>query len=150
MKKELKSPIDEEGKPITKESYLKTRERNMAENVGKAYGFFYCDAPKQKIERELSAIRECAKTPSELELLLIEGMDNVTGDEILTTLAQEAKHYSINYVLQATYPNETNRNTAEELVRILDQAYLSPLYKQSDSFNGEIVYKEKGKYIFVE
>ncbi len=65
-------------------------------SVGKAYGFFYCNASKQKIETELPTIRKMVRTPSQLELSLIQGMDNIRGNERLTALAQEAKQDGIN------------------------------------------------------
>ena len=116
--------------------------------VGKAYGFFYCNASEQEIETELPAIRELVKTPSQLELSLIGGMDNIKGDEILTALVQEAKKDGMNYMLQATYPNRTNKDTADELASIINQAYQSPLYEANEPFHGAIVYEEKGKYVF--
>ncbi len=69
--------------------------------LGRAYGFFYCRASKLEIEAELPTIREMIRTPPSLELFLIEGMDNVKGDERLTAIAQEAKQDGINYLLQA-------------------------------------------------
>ena len=117
-------------------------------SVGRAYGFFYCNASKQEIETELPTIRELVETPSQLELSLIEGMDNLKGDKRLTALAQEAKQDGINYVLQATYPNMTNKDTADEVASILNQAYQSPLYQAKEPFRGAIVYEEKGKYVF--
>ena len=145
MKKEVKpyALIDRKGNKITKESH-------MAKTVGKAYGFFYCDASKQEIETLLPTICEMAQTPSQLELSLIEGMDNITGDKSLTDLAQEAKQSGINYMLQATYPHGTNEDTADEVATILNQAYQSPLYKAEDRFNGAIVYEKDGKYVFSE
>ena len=143
MKKEIKSYsfIDREGNKVTRDSHI-------AKKVGKAYGFFYCNASKQEVETELPTIRKLVKTPSQLELSLIEGMDNIRGNERLTALAQEAKQDGINYMLQASYPNGTNRDTADEVASILSQAYQSPLYKTNAPFNGAIVYEEKGKYIF--
>src|SRR3989344_3514169 len=41
-------------------------------------------------------------TPSQLELTLIEGMDNIKGDNRLEALAQEARQAGINYLLQAS------------------------------------------------
>ena len=117
-------------------------------SVGRAYGFFYCNASKQEIETELPTIRELIGTPSQLELSLIEGMNNLEGDERLTALAQEAKQDGINYMLQATYPNGTNKGTANEVASILNQAYQSPLYQTNEPFKGAIVYEEKGKYLF--
>lgn len=121
---------------------------NKKESVGRAYGFFYCDASKQEIETELPTICELVRTPSQLELSLIEGMDNVKGDKRLTALAQEAEQDGINYMLQATYPNGTNRDTADEVASILNQAYQSPLYEANAPFKGAIVYEEKGEYVF--
>ncbi len=116
--------------------------------VGKAYGFFYCNASKQEIETELPAIRELVRTPSQLELFLIEGMDNVKDDKRLTALVQEAKQDGINYMLQAKYPNATNKQTADEIASVLNQAYQSPLYETNAPFKGAIVYEEKDKYVF--
>ncbi len=117
-------------------------------DIGKAYGFFYCNASKQEIETELPAIRELVKTPSKLELSLIKGMNNIKGDKRLTALAQEAKQDGINYILQATSPNRTNKNTADEVASILNQAYQSLLYKDGEQFKGGIIYEKKGKYVF--
>ncbi len=117
-------------------------------SVGRAYGFFYCGASKQEIEIELPTIRELVKIPSQLELSLIEGMDNVKGDKRLTALAQEAKQDGINYMLQATYLNGTNKQTADEVASVLKQAYQSPLYEANAPFKGAIVHEEKGKYVF--
>jgi len=143
MKKEIKpcASIDRKGNKVTRESH-------MAKKVGKEYGFFYCNASKQEIETELPTIREMVRTPSQLELSLIESMDNMGGDERLTALAQEAKQDGINYILQAIYPNGTNRGTADEVASILNQAYQSPLYKAKEPFKGAIVYEENGEYVF--
>ena len=117
-------------------------------DVGRAYGFFDCNASKQEIETELPTIRELVKTPSQLELSLIEGMDNIKGNKRLTALAQEAKQDGINYMLQATYPNGTNRDTADEVASVLNQAYQSPLYKAKEPFKGAIVYEKRPWYSF--
>ena len=117
-------------------------------SVGRAYGFFYCNASKQEIETELPTIREMVRTPSQLELSLIEGMDNIRGDKRLTSLAQEAKQSGLNYMLQATYPNGTHKDAADEVACILNQIYQSPLYEAKEPFNGAIVYEEDGEYVF--
>ena len=118
--------------------------------VGKAYGFFYCKASKNKIEALLPEIRSNANTPSKLELSLIEEVDNLRGDTRLTDLAKEAKQNGINYVLEATYQGATNKNAADELSDILNSAYQSPLYDQGEQFKGGVVYEDEGKYIFHE
>lgn len=63
---------------------------------------------------------------------------------------EEAKKADIKYVMEATYPNATNEQTAEELSVILNQAYQSPLYQKDEKFIGKIIYQENGKYLFWE
>ena len=119
--------------------------------IGKAYGFFDCRASKPEIEAEVPFIRELISAPSELELSLIEGIEHLKGDADLLALAQNNKRLvGLRYVLKATYPNETNRETAEELATLLAQVYQTPLYEPDDPFFGEIVYKEGGYYLFVK
>ena|SRR3989344_4996583 len=118
--------------------------------VGKAYAFFNCESSKGDIEKELPFIRDCVKTPGALELSLMEGTDTLTGDTQLLQIARDAKDAGIRYVMEATYPNATNHQTADEVASILNQAYQSPLYQKGEQFRGEVVYKEKGKYIFRE
>lgn len=119
-------------------------------DIGRAYGFFYCDASKSEIEKLFPKIREMVKTPSKLEFSLVEGMDNLGGDERLIALAQEARQDGINYVLQATYFNRTNRETADEVASILSQTYQSSLYESNAQFKGAVVYEEEGDYVFRE
>jgi len=52
--------------------------------------------------------------------------------------------------MEATYPNATNNQTADELASILNQAYQSPLYEKGEIFRGIVVYKERGKYLSSE
>ena len=118
--------------------------------VGKAYAFFNCKASKEKIEAELPTIRKFVKTPSQLELSLIEGVRNLKGEFDLVELAKEAEAAGIKYVMEATYPTSNNEQTAGELSAILNQAYQSPLYSKGETFEGNIIYKDKGKYIFLE
>ncbi len=121
---------------------------DMNGNVGKAYGFFYCGASTKEIETELPYIRELVKTPRQLELSLTEGMDNIKGDERLTALAQGAKQEGINYVLQATYPDGTNKVADDEVASTLNQLYQSPLYETNAPFKGVVVYEENGECVF--
>ena len=121
---------------------------SMVIKVGRAYGFFYCNASKKEIEIELPTIRKLVKTPSQLELTLIQGMDNIKGDKGLIALAQEAKQGDLNYMFQATSPNRTNKYAADEVASILNQAYQSSLYKTKEPFKGAIVYEKNGEYVF--
>lgn len=117
----------------------------MTNKTGKAYAFFNCKASKGDIEKEIPFIRESVKTPNALELSLMEGTDTLTGDSELLQMAKEAKDAGIKYVMEATCPNVTNQQTADEVASILNQAYQSPLYQK-----GEVVYKERGRYVFRE
>lgn len=122
----------------------------MANKIGKAYAFFNCKASKGDVEKVLPFIRECVKTPNALELSLMEGTDTLTGDAQLLQIAREAKDAGIRYVMEATYPNATNHQTADEVASVLNQAYQSPLYEKGEQFRGEVVFKERGRYVFRE
>ena len=118
--------------------------------TGKAYAFCNCRASKIEVEKELPFIRECVKTSNALELSLMESMDDLTGDSQLLQIAQDVKNAGIRYVMEATYPDATNRQTADEVVSILNQAYQSPLYEKGEEFRREVIYKERGRYLFRE
>lgn len=117
---------------------------------GKAYGFFYCRAPREEIEAELPTLRECAQTPSQLELTLVEGLDNLKGDAKVRELAKEAKEQGIRYILEATSPGATNPTTANEVADLLYQMYQSPLYEAGEEFRGAVAYQENGEYVLRE
>ncbi len=120
----------------------------MAE-TGKAYGFFDCKASKKVIEEELPYLRACPPVPSELELSLIEGVENLKGDLELLAIAKDAKEdLSATYVLEATYPHATNKQTAEEVMCILEQMRQSHLYDKP--MEGVVVYKENNAYVCVQ
>ena len=122
----------------------------MTNKIGKAYAFFNCKASKGDVEKELPFIRECVKTPNALELSLMEDIGTLTGDSQLLKIAEEAKDAGIKYVMEATYPDATNHQTADEVASVLNQAYQSQLYERGEQFRGEVVYKEKGSYMFRE
>lgn len=113
--------------------------------VGKAYAFFNCKASKGDIEKELPLIRKCVKTPNALELSLMEGTDAPIEDPRFQFLQRIRR---MKYSMKATYPNATNHQTADELASILNQAYQSPLYEEGEKFRGEVVYDERGRYVF--
>ena len=140
--------VDRQGNVVhpSKEDY----NARKSTKTGKAYAFFNCKASKGDIEKELPFIRECVQTPNALELSLMEGKDTLKGDPKLLQLAREAKDAGIRYVMEATYPNATNHQTADEVASVLNQAYQSPLYQKGEPFRGEVVYKERGRYVFRE
>lgn len=117
----------------------------MINTVGKAYGFFSCKAEIEGIREELPILRECAQTPNELELSLMENTGVLKGDPELRQLAGEAQDAGRNYVLEATYPNASNHQTADELTSIFNQMY--PLYDRVEEFEREVVYEEDGRYL---
>ncbi|MBW2993764.1 hypothetical protein KY317_04280 [Candidatus Woesearchaeota archaeon] len=111
----------------------------ISEKIGKAYGFFDCNASKEEIEAELPKIRELAQTPSELELSLIEGVDNLKGDpELMKYIAQEVKLREYRFVLEATYSGMPNSKAAAELEPVFN--LLTMIYEDRGIIKGDIVY----------
>lgn len=126
-------------------------------DVGEAYAFFNCNASIESIAQEIPFIRGLVKTPRRLELYLAEKALPLMGrkpdsiDPELVEIAMQADQANIKYVLGArSPPNITNRQTADELSAILNQAYQSPLYGQGEEFRGEIVFRENSQYQFRE
>ncbi len=119
-------------------------------NTGKAYAFFNCSASKSQIESELDDIRDIARIPGQLELTLTEGVENLDchNDAKLKKVVEGAKDSGMRYVFAASYPSAGNRETADELSSVLNQAYQSPLYKDGEQFEGGIVFEESGEYQF--
>jgi len=128
-------------------------------DYGEAYAFFNCNAPIPQIMEELPTIMRLAKTSKKLEFCLSESAFPFLGEDCskrpypsdreLVEIALEAKEAGIRYVMATrSPPNITNRETADELAGILNQAYQSPLYEDREVFRGEIIYKEKGRYEF--
>jgi|SRR3989344_289899 len=131
------------------------------QDFGEAYAFFNCKAPLTEIAQEIPTIRALVQTPRRLELCLAERALPLFGDDRnskhasinpeLAEIALYANDTGIKYVLAArSPPNITNRQTADELSAILNQAYQSPLYADGEEFRGEIVYKEDNHYVFRE
>ena len=148
MKKEIKPYdfVDRQGNRVQ----LKREDHYNSSPAGKAYGFFDCKASKEEIEAELPAIRYLAQTPSELELSLTDNLGGLEGNTELRSIAQDVKEQGIRYILEGTYQGHSNRETADELSGILNQAYQTSLYEQGEPFSGAIFYEFKGKYISLE
>lgn len=117
---------------------------------GKAYGFFHCGASRKAIETELPIIRRLVGTPSKLELSLTDDMNNVRALPGLTDIAQRAENSGMNYLLTATYPDETNKRAAMEVSSILGQAEHSILCEGKGPLKGAIFYEEAGRYVRLE
>jgi hypothetical protein len=155
--------LDRHGNPVTRKSH-------MAKYPGKAYAFFDCNAPIGEIKSELPKIRGLCQIPSELELILTEGPGGLERDPMLMKAYEEAGSHTVfpkkmkisdrrmkgirdanlRYVMQATYPGQTNETAAKELTAILNGAYQSPLFGAEDPFRGAIASKQRGEYIFEE
>lgn len=116
--------------------------------VGIAYGFFFY-AGKRSILEVLPRIRKGTKTPPELTLDLIEGLNNLdtANDSALVDIVEQAKQHHMSHVLKANLPEVGNRRTANFLGNIMSGIYRE-LYDKSEPFNSGIVYKRGDKYVF--
>ncbi len=121
---------------------------------GKAYAYFNCNASKEQISDALPTIREFARTPAKLELSLLEINEDLTlpgkRDVALRSLTAEAAIAGRQYFIEAKCPGKNNQETANEVATILNQAYQSPLYQEGEAFFGDIVYRQRSKYVFRE
>ena len=138
-------------------------------SVGKAYGFFDCNASKEEIEVELSTIRKIDKIPSKLELSLMEVNDLeksravdpgllqfIRQNEIYATFpskykdliktAKPIKMTDLKYVIAAAYPNARNEEAANELGDVMNRIYRR--YGNGEPFNVAIACKIDGEYLF--
>ena len=122
---------------------------NQTKNqVGEAYAFFNCEASRPEIEREIVDIRRVIGTPNQLELTLTEGINQKSFKHPeLREIAHDAKDAGIRYSLRGRYQNASNKQTADEVASVLNQAYQSPLYKDKEEFRGGIFYDENGSYV---
>lgn len=118
--------------------------------IGKAYGLFNCRASKEEIEAELPSARNATQTPADLELRLSDDLDDIDGDRNLKTILEEAKKAGIRFALEATLPDGSNRDTANELSAVLDNTYKSKLYSKGEPFTGQVIYEENGTYQYAE
>jgi len=135
---------------VTREGQLVRITKEGLKPVGRAYGFFDCDASKAAIEAELPHLRHMAQTPNQLELSLTEGVGTLQVDSALRAIIQQSEYPPYRFALQARYEGATNRETADQLNSILNQAYQSPLYQKGEPFRGDIVYEENGDYLLYE
>lgn len=134
------------------------KESKDKENMGRAYGFFYCNASKEEIEKCLPQAREDASTPNSLELSLEKGINPenpyIRHDLELGELAYQAHNQGNNYTMIASLPDASNERTAHELGDVQNALYQSPLqekfHKDGEKFWGGIVYKEGKEYQFLE
>lgn len=92
-------------------------------------------------------MRQMASSPSDLELTLIDGPENVKGDSELMEIAAEAKSYGFHYAMVAKCPSKTNKETGSELGDVLNSMYQSDLYKDGSQYRGSIFVEENGHYL---
>jgi hypothetical protein len=107
---------------------------------GRAYGFFDCAAPNERVEAEIPHIRDYVRTSPDLGLCLTEGPDNLRGDPEVRAIARDAQRQGVRYAVEATCPSATNRETADEVAGVFNQVYQSPLF-DGEPFRGAIVYR---------
>lgn len=92
--------------------------------MGEAYTVFDCTAETNEIEKEMTFIRQLIKSPETLKITLTPVK---TGNNIPP--AEEKKTGRL-YAIIMNIPNATNKETANELATILNQAYQTPLWQQ--------------------
>ena len=124
------------------------------ENIarGKAYGFIKCNKPKAQIEALMPAIRGMARTPSDLEISIVEGINNVKGDKLLheTVVRDLIDEGQCNYAFEAASNTRDSESTAREVKDVFNQAYQSPLFEpRPDNFYATVVYEQNGQYVNV-
>jgi hypothetical protein len=124
------------------------------EKTGKACTSFDCEASEETIKKFLPLIRRRVKIPNRLELSLMKRTENqgisMLSNPKLWAIAMGVEETDMKYSGEATCPNATNCQTAGELASLLNQMYQSPLYQEKEPFRGEVVYKERGRYMFKE
>tara|TARA_Y100000310_G_scaffold1902_1_gene2387 strand:+ start:2738 stop:3193 length:456 start_codon:yes stop_codon:yes gene_type:complete len=131
---------------------------------GTAYGFFDCEAPKERIKELLPDISSDVNTPSDMELSLEEGIEGIKGNSELMTCYNNVRSNiifpsgmdiskrieirkriatDVRYVMEANLVGVTNEAAANELNDILNCiSHMSDLYE--GAFRGAVVYKDDG------
>ncbi len=135
--------------------------------MGTAYGFFYCEAHKEAIEREIPALKE-AGALQDLEVKIITDFDEIreeirkdfiergesyyydedpTGIEAIFEDADEA---GLDYALMGCLTEGTNFETARQVSHLLMQMNQSYLNKLGEVW-GNVVYRgDKGRFVFLD
>ena len=121
----------------------------MVELTGRAYGFVHCEFSKDDITRRIPDLRIASRTPSKLEISLMDVEEVLQDDKDLLPVVEEAKKSGLNYVFKGTYLGNSNNETASELSQFLMQANQSGLNKR-DEFWGRVIYKELEAYVFFD
>jgi hypothetical protein len=116
--------------------------------VGKAYLFFECSYSKEEVINEINNIISSSDIPNKLELSLIDGLDKINNQSLLYQILKDAKDKAMNYIFEGTYPNLTNKDTANELRIILNLLLISRINSDDNTIKSEIVYQDSGKYVF--
>ncbi|MEK6936644.1 MAG: hypothetical protein AABW58_01080 [Nanoarchaeota archaeon] len=121
----------------------------MVETKGTAYGFFYCEASKDTIEREIPSLKVAGRVPN-LEVLLYDLGDLSKIDRQLQDFFnQQTGAGDLNYVLKGILTGRTNFETARQVSHLLmqmDQSYLNRL----GEVWGNVVYQDdSGRFVFL-
>lgn len=117
--------------------------------VGKAYGFIGCSKTIDEVRGMLPLIRQVSQTPSNLELTVTEGIENIVGDKVLhETVIRDLKTAgNFNYAFEASLTGHDNVDTANELGSIVNQLYQSPIFEpKPKDFYATVVYERNGQY----
>ena len=137
----------------------------MINKTGKAYAFFDCDASVQEIERSMPQIRDEARTPKGLQMLLHEGISGLKLDKTLSKQIQYPDDYRVmsserlkqgcekerkplsdmRYSLVANYEGASNEDVANELGDVMNMIHRR-FNRDQGMFRGAVVYKKNGEY----
>ena len=117
---------------------------------GKAYAFLATKAPRDVLPLVIEDAREMYNVPQKLELTIIDGPENLRGDERLRPYVERAKQQGIQYVLEAKCEGISNGKTADELKSVLNGIYLGS--KEVDrNYKAFILHEDnQGRYVIQE
>jgi len=114
--------------------------------VGQAYGLFDCNAEREQVQSLISEIDRAGQVSPDLELELFDPPAGIMTAIRLLEAPQSTSYNNLRYLVDATLPRATDRQTADELAKILNQDHLSALYKKGEKFEAKILYKENGRW----
>jgi len=110
--------------------------------MGKAYGFFQCDASLEEIAAVLPEVREYSETPLPVEFFFMHAGDALLPAPDMMDLLEEGRTHGQNYAVEAFYPGKKHEEAADELKLMLQGLYRSGLYPECQDFFGDIVFKK--------
>ncbi len=93
--------------------------------TGRAYGFFTCNVSFPVVRVLLHSLRYDRKSPSLVDVWMIDSAARVKDDPDLVTLAQRAQESGRKYFADAIQHESTNREAAVSLYNLLEEMHCS-------------------------